>query len=208
MSRRLSAEMLKARLVRSPWSCHAIHCLRPVRTSQSVSWSISRNRSASGTKRAGSTGPWTGWVQRASASTPVSRPLAISTLGWKARVRALRSTASWRSVASASSSAETGIMLHLLVQDRRHQQVEPHRLGERRRHAQAHRGAEPHRRLEHALIEAADQDDSRLAAFLGEETQQFDAVASRQAEVEDDGVGRQRPELAPEALGSDGDDRL
>src|SRR5438270_1161469 len=186
MSRRLSAEMLTARFVFSPWSFKPSNCFSAARTSKSVSWSMTPNGSASGTKRAGSIAPSDGWVHRASASTPARRPLAISTLGWKTRLSSPRSMASCSSVARSESSAEAWVIDHLLAGHRRHQLLEADGLVQRLGHAQAHRRAEPHRRLQHARVEAADQDHPGAAFLLGEEAQELDAVAAGQSEVEHD----------------------
>jgi hypothetical protein len=63
-------------------------------------------------------------------------------------------------------------------------------------------------RLQHPIVEAADQHHQRLAFVLGEEAEQLDSVASRQGEVHHhDGRG-QGLVLAPEALGGDRDDRF
>ena len=68
--------------------------------------------------------------------------------------------------------------------------LEPSRLLERADHLQAQRFAQAEGAIEHAAIEAGDDQHRLLETFVGQEPQQLDAVHSRHAEIERDHFGR------------------
>ena len=76
------AGTLTATGVKWPSFCQRRQSAAAVSSASSASGSARPVRSASGTKVAGSTGPTTSSVQRASASTPITRRCARANFGW------------------------------------------------------------------------------------------------------------------------------
>ena len=97
-----------------PASCQDLAWRQASASTQAPTGTTMPVSSSSGTKRAGSTTPHSGWRQRSSASAPVARPLAADTRGWKCSTNswflsARRSAASiriWLSTRSFISGAK------------------------------------------------------------------------------------------------------